>query len=488
MARVSNIHRHILLHAIDHWGHNKPLIAFAVRIAEARDDVSITLLTTVVMYAKIKGELSKLREDQIARIEPRINIINLSENREDIIAPLPEFNAAFDALWRSKPLVCLTSTRTVGGLPPPCVAVIDSFAGYAVDAIRQSAGNRIAILLWRTSPAGSILRHNGPSKYGGLGDQHSTQALRCSGELVQIPGAPPMFDYEWHPQEVYRLTQLGDLWQQAQENIRNTDGVLNVSCSAYEENAISAAREWYESIGKVWYSVGPLSIPPRIDNFREKEAQFLDKMAEQFGDRSVIYIAFGSIPWQTVPDKLWPAIDVFIAHGVPFLLANASRVAPEKRQMILESGIGLAVEWANQEQILAHHATGWFITHGGWNSIQEALIHRVPLIFWPNHSDQPYNAAMVTLKHEAGFELLSIRRESSGIPYRSHTGVVEIPSFTFEGVKQEITSLLTKLRTVEGSRIRANFEVVGQRINAAWDNGNESRHEFGLFLKSFVDN
>jgi UDP:flavonoid glycosyltransferase YjiC (YdhE family) len=28
--------------------------------------------------------------------------------------------------------------------------------------------------------------------------------------------------------------------------------------------------------------------------------------------------------------------------------------------------------------VLKHAATGWFISHGGWNSLQEALSLRVP--------------------------------------------------------------------------------------------------------------
>ncbi|ESK83933.1 glycosyltransferase family 1 protein [Moniliophthora roreri MCA 2997] len=490
MEQASHTTRHVLLHARDHWGHNKPLIALAVRIVEARDNVWVTLLTTVAMYESLKRELSKLPDERLARIETRIHIISLSNSKQDITAPLPEFKSAFLSLTRSESLVCNTSGQFFAGLSPPCVAVIDSFAGYAVDAIRETVGNSVAILLWRTSPAGSIIRHNGPRRFGGLGELPDPRDLgQSSGELVQIPGAPPMYDYEWYPQEVHQPAKLANLWQQAQENIRKTDGVLNVSCSAYEESAIAAAQEWYRSIEKTWISLGPLSLPPRNvhSDAVSEETKFLDEMAVRFGKRSVIYIAFGSIPWQTVPEKLWPVIDEFIAHRVPFLLAHSSAIPDEQQKTIQGSGLGLLVKWADQERVLAHPATGWFITHGGWNSIQEAFFHRVPLIFWPNHGDQPYNAMMITLKHEVGFELLNVRKANSGIPYRSRNGQDVAPVFTDAAVREEIRVLLIQLKGEKGDRARKNFELLSRRVNIAWDDGGESSQNLESFLRCFVD-
>ncbi|KAJ4481809.1 hypothetical protein C8R41DRAFT_959867 [Lentinula lateritia] len=39
----------------------------------------------------------------------------------------------------------------------------------------------------------------------------------------------------------------------------------------------------------------------------------------------------------------------------------------------------------------SHPVTGWFITHGGWNSIQEerSSIEFRCKIFWPCQADQP---------------------------------------------------------------------------------------------------
>lgn len=58
--------------------------------------------------------------------------------------------------------------------------------------------------------------------------------------------------------------------------------------------------------------------------------------------------------------------------------------------------VGLVVQsWAPQVQVLSHGSTGGFISHCGWNSVLESIVHGVPLIAWPLYAEQKMNAVLL---------------------------------------------------------------------------------------------
>ncbi|GLT53671.1 hypothetical protein SLA2020_269280 [Shorea laevis] len=59
-------------------------------------------------------------------------------------------------------------------------------------------------------------------------------------------------------------------------------------------------------------------------------------------------------------------------------------------------GVGLVVpSWAPQVQVLKHGSTGGFLTHCGWNSTLESIVHGVPLIAWPLYAEQRMNSVLL---------------------------------------------------------------------------------------------
>ncbi|KAK3160502.1 hypothetical protein QOZ80_1BG0060320 [Eleusine coracana subsp. coracana] len=111
---------------------------------------------------------------------------------------------------------------------------------------------------------------------------------------------------------------------------------------------------------------------------------------------SVLYISFGTLA------QLRPKQIIELALGLEaskhhFVWAiKEARSNPEVQSWLAADGFedrvkdrGLLLRgWAPQVTILAHPATGGFLTHCGWNATLEALAHGVPALTWPNFSDQ----------------------------------------------------------------------------------------------------
>uniref|UniRef100_A0A5B7CBB3 Glycosyltransferase n=1 Tax=Davidia involucrata TaxID=16924 RepID=A0A5B7CBB3_DAVIN len=76
-------------------------------------------------------------------------------------------------------------------------------------------------------------------------------------------------------------------------------------------------------------------------------------------------------------------------------------------------GLGLVVpSWAPQIRVLSHGSTGGFLTHCGWNSTLEGIVHGVPLIAWPLYAEQKMNAVLLTDDLKVA---LRVKAEENGV-------------------------------------------------------------------------
>ncbi|XP_015897171.4 7-deoxyloganetic acid glucosyltransferase [Ziziphus jujuba] len=136
--------------------------------------------------------------------------------------------------------------------------------------------------------------------------------------------------------------------------------------------------------------------------------------------RSVLYVSFGTLARRSISQLLefWHGL---VDSGHRFLWVvrpdvileeeGENVIIPEQLQVGAKEN-GYIVDWAPQEQVLAHNAVGGFLTHCGWNSILESIIARIPMICWPHTNDQNINTDLVCKVLKIGIELEAFNRSS----------------------------------------------------------------------------
>ncbi|KAL5571818.1 hypothetical protein UlMin_021415 [Ulmus minor] len=233
------------------------------------------------------------------------------------------------------------------------------------------------------------------------------------------------------------------------------DGIILNSFLELEEGAIQALLK--EEPGKpAVYPVGPL-IRIGMINPVEESCECLNWLDNQ-PSKSVLFVSFGSGGTLSYDQTKEIALGLELS-GQRFLWvlrspnnekSNASFLSAEsfgdpfpflpKGFLERVKGRGLVVSsWAPQAQVLSHGSTGGFLSHCGWNSILESVVHGVPLIAWPLYAEQKMNAVIVTESVK-----VALRPKESG------NGVVSC-----EEVSRVVGSLM---EGEEGKRIRKRME------------------------------
>ncbi|KAK9225648.1 hypothetical protein WN943_010691 [Citrus x changshan-huyou] len=111
---------------------------------------------------------------------------------------------------------------------------------------------------------------------------------------------------------------------------------------------------------------------------------------------SVVYVSFGSMATLKIEEM------EELAWGLKASDKYFLWVVRESEQSKLPENFsdetsqkGLVVNWCPQLEVLAHEATGCFLTHCGWNSTLEALSLGVPMVAMPQWADQSTNSKYI---------------------------------------------------------------------------------------------
>ncbi|KAJ7146988.1 hypothetical protein C8R44DRAFT_864685 [Mycena epipterygia] len=488
---------HITALLIPSWGHVVSYISVAIQMLQKDPTLVITLVQHHIDVAKMEVELQTWAYDT-----SRLRIIAVGETDLNLMGP-EGMKAAFGQLIKGWLQNAAQLAQGSEGWPKPHSIHIDHFAGgMVIEPTRTIMGSDCKILLWFSAGLASLkgvlhdhdflaiaqeiyadeARREGRSLEDILdqvaGVSNGTDKL--SGIVMKCPGVPDLYDYERKAHGASHGVPKGiaTILVAAQKFAKLTDGFIVPSTTCFEPVALPYYREFYQKRGQEFFTVGlqahelcwtdAAPVPPTNELVRS----FLDKAVSQHGPNSVLYISFGSFFFPVATPKLIELLVTTLLDletPFPFIFSLGGKMASLPKELIERansSGKALICDfWVEQRAILHHGAVGWFLTHGGYNSVCESLSTGTPLIVWPVTAEQPVNAALLSSgPNPVAIELVQIRAGPSIAP--SLRGGPKITG-TVEDVSAEFKAAFEAARGAKGAALKANTVNMAKALREA---------------------
>lgn len=316
--------------------------------------------------------------------------------------------------------------------------------------------------------------------------------FKVNGGVNVCAGVPAMYDYEHWPQAGSVPPPFAPMRCMALVTscvVAHSQGcIVPWTSSLLEPGAVDQARQispgdlkdvfavGSQGPASLWSDGGLYEVRARLKGADIEVMEFLDRAERQMGKNRALYISFGSLFFPILRlDLIVLLLETLLTlkSPIPFVFATAAPYAfidPVLVDRVHASGRGLILKYAPQYAILSHPAIGWFLTHGGSNSVSESIICRVPMIMWPCIYDQPGIAAQFSQVLNIAFELLQIRTGPSvGRPtYRG-----PIVEGTPEAIVAEFNEVFSQLEEHAGKEKRANIVRLREEMGKHREEGGE---------------
>ncbi|THG97535.1 hypothetical protein EW026_g4483 [Hermanssonia centrifuga] len=223
---------HLVLAAYQAWGHVKPLCNLAARIVKSRP-VTVTLVTARPFHERVDQELARSFEENENHFRRRIRVVAIMTNEQNPF-DVQGFNASFSELYKKladeEAVVCAKTGETLEQLNSPDAAILGIFGHALLLAVHEHSKRPVKVFTWYPGSVAAALfmfGPAGPNKGGDLSKEIEEETARSGksiveaaeeyffgkhgikGEIIRIPGLPPMYDYEFYPQDVCHMYQPG---------------------------------------------------------------------------------------------------------------------------------------------------------------------------------------------------------------------------------------------------------------------------------------
>ncbi|GLT45864.1 hypothetical protein SLA2020_196640 [Shorea laevis] len=232
-------------------------------------------------------------------------------------------------------------------------------------------------------------------------------------EPIQVPGCSPVRIEDLLDQVRIRNSEEYKWFLFHTSRCHLADGIFFNSWEDLEPVPLKAIREnpFFKSVTPPVYPVGPVIKQEEHD---ESAAEYISWLDEQ-PPNSVLFVALGSggtlsgeqmieLAWGLELSRqrfIWVVRKpTEVSSSGTFFNVGSDANSPEEYlpEGFLEKtrGVGVVVpSWASQVAVLRHPSTGGFISHCGWNSTLESIVHGVPIIAWPLYAEQKMNATVL---------------------------------------------------------------------------------------------
>ncbi|XP_059462891.1 7-deoxyloganetic acid glucosyltransferase-like isoform X2 [Corylus avellana] len=406
---------HVLIWPFPAQGHIKPMVGLAVLLCHA--GLHVTFLNTDHNHRR----LTHLQA--LSTHFPTLHLESISDglpaDHPRTLQFLPELISSIKSV--TKPLFRqLLADSTRNSVCPAVTCVIaDGIMSFAIDVAKELG---IHVIAFRTFSACCLWSYFCLPKLiqeGQLPVNDEDMDLTVAG----VPGMEGLLRRRDLP-GICRRQPDDPLFQlfvvETQAMIRASALILN-TYDDLEGPILSHLAPLFSKI----YTIGPLNalLRSRIgDTVSRSLSSFsnlweVDRSCMTWLDSqplgSVVYVSFGSLAIMTrgFAMEIWHGL---VNSGKRFLWAiRRDTILPgaEGEQVIpveLQEGTkdrGLVVDWAPQEDVLAHPSTGGFLTHSGWNSTLESIVAGVPMVCWPQIADQQINSRWVSEVWRIGLDM-----------------------------------------------------------------------------------